>query len=447
MPIDTTIHVLASRVFFGDTLAFHIFFALLGVGLPLLASFFEFLGAYFNDKDFTTMARRMGYAMAVLFITGAISGTIVSVQLNLLFPHFMAFANKIIGLPFVLEGFAFTVEAVFLGVYLFSWDRLDKWTHWWCSVPLVIGSTGSAVLITMVNSFMNAPQGFTVYGDQPVNISPIAAMFNRAFPYEALHSIPAYYLTATFAIAGIMAFMLLKSSVRKDPERSRFYKKILTTTLGVAFFFACFVGILGDLSGKYLERNEPLKLAAAESIYQTQPDAPLRLAGYVGNDDLHGGITIPGGLSYILYDGNLQGVVQGLDSFDPSTWPPLFIHYFLDLMVLIGMFLGAVPLLYFVLYKYKRSFAFSWPMLWLILLGSFSAFCAVEFGWMVTEIGRQPYIIRGVMTVSQAVTSASQVPIFGAIFPLFYVLLFVITAWLLISHYRKPMDSIPVTHH
>lgn len=447
MPIDTTIHVLASRVFFGDTLAFHIFFALLGVGLPLLVSFFEFLGAYFNDKDFMAMARRMGYAMIVLFITGAISGTIVSVQLNLLFPHFMAFANKIIGLPFVLEGFAFTVEAVFLGVYLFSWDRLDKWTHWWCSVPLVIGSTGSAILITMVNSFMNAPQGFSIYGDQPINISPIAAIFNQAFPYEALHSIPAYYLTATFAIAGIMAFMLLKASVRKDPEKNRFYKKILTTTLGVAFVFACFVGILGDLSGKYLERNEPLKLAAAESIYHTQPDAPLRLAGYVGNDDLHDGITIPGGLSYILYDGNLQGVVRGLDNFDPSTWPPLFIHYFLDLMVLIGIFLGAVPLLYFTLYKYKRSLAFSWPMLWLVLLGSFSAFCAVEFGWMVTEIGRQPYIIHGVMTVSQAVTSASQVPIFGAIFPLFYVLLFIITTWLLISHYRKPMDPVAVTHH
>lgn len=440
MPVDAHAYLMTSRIFMGDTLGFHILFALLGVGLPLLASFFEFLGVYFNDDDYYRMAKRMGYAMAVLFITGAISGTIVSMQINLLWPHFMGFANKIIGLPFVLEGFAFTIEAVFLGVYLFSWDRLDKWTHWWCSVPLVIGSTGSALLITMVNSFMNAPTGFSIYGDQPVNIHPWQAMFNAAFPYEALHSIPAYYLTATFAIAGIMAFLLHKPSVRRDAERSRYYKKIMTTLLAVAFFFACVVGIMGDLSGKYIAQNEPIKLAASESIYQTQANAPLRLGGYADDNELHYAINIPGLLSWLLY-GDTHAVVQGLNSFDPSMWPPLVVHYFLDIMVLIGMFLGAVPLVYFGLYKYKKSLAFSYPVLWFIMIGGGLAFVAVEMGWMLTEIGRQPYIIRGVMTTAQAVTSAQSVPFFASLFPVFYLVLFVTTGWLLLSHYRKPMAS------
>lgn len=179
----------AARALMGDTLGFHIIFALFGVGLPLLISAFEFIGLYFDDRDFTRTARRLSFAMATLFVVGAISGTIVSFQLNLLWPHFMAFASSIIGLPFVLEGFAFLVEAVFLGIYLYSWDKLSPWVHWLCSIPLWVGSGASAFLITTVNGWMNTPAGFTLNPDGTVtNINPWAAMWNPAAPHEILHS-------------------------------------------------------------------------------------------------------------------------------------------------------------------------------------------------------------------------------------------------------------------
>lgn len=434
--------ITAARVLMGDTLGFHIIFALLGVGLPLLVSLFEFIGLYFSDRDFTRTAKRLSFAMATLFVIGAISGTIVSFQLNLLWPHFMAFASPIIGLPFVLEGFAFLVEATFIGIYLYSWDKLSPWIHWLCSIPLWVASGASAFLITCVNGWMNTPAGFTLNADGTVsNIDPWAAMWNPAAPHEILHSMLAYYLTTVFVIAALYAIRLHRRHIRTDSVKAGYYRKILGVLMGFALLLATAVGFAGDENGKFLAREEPIKFAAAESVYHTGPYTPLIFGGYVVPEtaDVRFGLTFPNALSWLAF-GNASAIIQGLDSVAPSNWPPLYVHYFLNLMIMIGVYLGGVPLLFLLTRWYRKDWAFSYPMLWLIMLGGPLAICAVELGWMLTEIGRQPYIIAGIMRTSAAATTNTDIFAFAWIFPALYVLLAMVTWWVLHAHYRKPMD-------
>lgn len=432
-----------ARMLMGDTLAFHILFALLGVGLPLLMSIFEGLGLWYKDDDYRATARAMGFGVTTLFVTGAVSGTIVSFQINLLWPHFMQFANPIIGLPFVLEGFAFLVEGVFLGIYLYSWDRLSPFVHWLCSIPLWLGSFGSAFLITTVNGWMNNPRGFTLLPDDTVtDIQPWVAMFNPTAFYEATHSILAYYLTATFLLAAIFAWQILRARARSTETQLPYYKKILTLLLSLALFFATAVGIAGDESGKHIARTQPIKFAAAESVYQTGPYQPLLWGGYVvpattpdTAPELRYSLTIPNLLSLITFN-SPSATVLGLDAFPREDWPPLFIHYFLNIMITIGVYLGLVPLVFFILRHSRwRAHAFNRPLLWTVIIGSPLAFLAVEMGWMLTEIGRQPYIIKGIMKTSAAVTNNPDIFLFAWIFPVSYAILFGFTWWVLRRHY------------
>ncbi|MEN9413218.1 MAG: hypothetical protein RLZZ342_305 [Candidatus Parcubacteria bacterium] len=430
-----------ARALMGDTLAFHILFALLGVGLPFLMSVFEGLGLWYKDEDYRRTARTMGFAVTALFVTGAVSGTIVSFQINLLWPYFMQFANPIIGLPFVLEGFAFLVEAVFLGIYLYSWDKLSPFAHWLCSFPLWIGSFASAFLITTVNGWMNNPQGFTLAPDGTVsNIQPWVAMFNPTAFYEITHSLLAYYLTATFLVAAVFAWRLLR--IKKTGGNEGYYQKMLTLLLSLALFFATAVGIAGDNSGKHIAQTQPIKFAAAESVYKTGGYQPLVWAGYVvpvrsetEDPDIRYELSFPNALSWLAFD-NPSAVVQGLDAFPRSEWPPLYIHYFLNIMITIGIYLGLVPLVFFLLrHSPWRAYAFNRPLLWAIVAGAPLAFLAVEMGWMLTEIGRQPYIIKGIMRTSEAVTTNTDMLIFAWIFPFAYLVLFAFTWWILRYHY------------
>lgn len=435
---------MAARTLMGDSLGFHIMFALLGVGLPFLMSIFELIGIWRKDADFYRAARGLSFAVATLFVTGAISGTIISFQMNLLWPHFMEFASPIIGLPFALEGFAFLIEALFLGIYLYSWDRLPKWIHWLCSIPVWLASFSSAFLITTVNGWMNTPQGFTLNADGTVsNINPWAALWNPAAPHEILHSVLAYYLTTCFALAAVYAWQLHRRHIRLDAAQSGYYKKLTVFLLAFSLALATAVGLAGDENGKFIAQNEPIKFAAAESVYITGPYTPLIFGGYVvpakDNPQIHYALTFPKVLSWLAF-GNSSAVVRGLDAFNPAHWPPLFVHYFLNIMIVIGVYLGFVPSLFLLLWWRKKTWAFSRPMLWLIILGCPLAFAAVECGWMLTEIGRQPFIIKDIMTTAQAATDNQSVFAFAWIFPSLYMILFALTWWILHAHYRKPKD-------
>jgi len=425
----------------GDSLAFHIAFAFLGVGLPMVISLFELLGIIKKDTEYRAIARRWTFAMSTLFVTGAISGTVVSFQLNLLWPHFMAFAGQVIALPFFMEGFAFFIEAIFLGIYVYTWDRFSPFVHWLCSLPIVLGSAASAFFITTANAFMNSPEGFTYQNGVISDVHPWRAMFNTATPYETSHSILSYYLATCFVLAGLYAFLALRKRVRPQSEKLRIYKKVITPLMIAGLVLAIAVGIAGDISGKYLAEHEPLKFAASEAIIASRTYVPFEYGGFFENGSLTGALTINGGvLSYLAF-GTQSAFVRGLDAFDPSLWPPLWIHYVLDLMVTIGVFFGAVALLFITSLKWRPNTAFGRPMLWAITICAPLAVTAIECGWMLTEIGRQPWAIRGVMTTADAFTSSTSVLQFAFLFPAFYIVLFGVTYYVLRRHYSNSRIS------
>ncbi len=442
----------AGRVFMGDSLGFHILFALFGVGIPLLISLAELIGIFKKDNDFYTMARRWSFAMGTLFVVGAVSGMIISNQLSMLWPNFMALAGRVIGLPFYMEGFAFFIEAIFLGIYLYSWDRFkNKYTHWLCSLPIVLGSLASAFFITTANAWMNSPAGFMYTNGVASNINPIAAMFNKATYTETTHSIVSYYLTTALVFAGIYAWslgfhkhrtkhLLKKKNIipdEREHEKLRTYrKKALVYTMVIGTVFALLMTVTGDQSARYIANNEPLKFAAAEIAEHTQAGAPMEIGGIERNGHLEDAIQIPRLLSFLSF-GRETAVVRGLDSFNPNTWPPLWIHAMFDLMVFFGMYIAFVVTLFFILFFWKRKHAFSHIILGLIVLSGAASFLAMEFGWIVTEVGRQPYVIRGIMTVSQAFTTSKTVIEFGSIFPSIYTILLILTPWILIRHYNR----------
>ena len=428
------------RAFIGTSLAFHIAIALFGVGVPLLISLAELIGITKKDRDFSKMARRWTFAMTTLFAAGAISGTVVAVAFMVLLAPFMAIAGKTIILPFFLETFAFFIEAAFLGIYVFSWDRLKPWIHWLTSLPIVIASAASAFLITTMSAFMSAPQGFTMAGGLVTSADQWTAMWNAAVPTRTGHSILSYYATTAFVFAAMAALALLREKTRERGTAS-YHKRMLSFTLLLGLLFSLGVVATGDQAARFIARYEPQKFAAAEGILETQSHAPLALGGWFDDQRvLHGALVIPDALS-LLIGGAANTVVAGLKAFDPATWPPAIIHYFFDLMALIGGLLLATPILYFAATRWRPRLAHERPMLWLVIATGIASLLAVELGWMLTEIGRQPWTIRGVLLTSNAFTPSPSTALYALAFPVFYVALAGVTLWVLIAHYRHHHDD------
>ena len=402
------------RELMADSLGFHILLALFGVGIPLLVCLAEFWGLYRRDADYLKLARRWSGIMAVLFASGAVSGIIISFQFTVLWGNFLSIASQVVGASFSLEGYAFFVEAIFLGIYLYSWDRLrDRpWLHWACSLPLVAGSAASAFFITTVNSFMNSPAGFTYVDGKVSDVHPWKAIFNLATPTETSHSLAAYYLTTSLCFAAVYAYVLLRRKTAASP----LYKKAFGFLMLFSLLAALAVGLTGDRSARYVAHHEPRKFAAMEDIYTTGPEAPLWIDVF-GHE-----VAIPKLLSMLSY-GSEHATVTGLNDFDPNTWPPRAIHQLFDFMAVSGAVVVGVPALYLWLRRYRPASSLSRPMLWLILIAGPLAVLAVEFGWMVTELGRQPYAITGILTTAAAFSGSVTAVRFGFLFPLLFVML------------------------
>jgi cytochrome d ubiquinol oxidase subunit I len=422
----------AGRALMGDSLGFHLILIIFGVALPLLISGLELYGLITHRPRARALARTWSKALVVLFIAGAVSGTAISMQFNLVWPKFLEFINKPVGLAFALEGTAFMVEAVFLSVYMLSWDRFKPWLHWVLSIPLWVGSFTSAIFITSVNAFMNQPAGFTIGKDGlPTNINVAKAIFNPATFTEVAHSVAAYVCASIFMILALYAWLYIKPRHAKD----RSWMKKLILGLAVAgFLSACLVGVFGDMSARYLARYEPYKLAAAEGQLQTQSHAPLLIGGVVSGGQIKYAIKVPSMLSFLATH-NFGAEVQGLDKTAPVNRPPLVIHYFFDLMVLSGILLVCIPALFLFLYKVKPRWAFNQPFFYVLIALGPCALLATEFGWLLTELGRQPYIVHGYLKVGDALTTNPAVIRLGLMFPLFYVALLTLTVIVL----RKTM--------
>lgn len=416
--------VTAARSLIADTLGFHIIFAALGVGLPLLISSTELFGLVTKRPRAVKLAHAWSKALVILFIAGAISGTIVSLQFSLLWPTFMALAGKVVGLAFALEGFAFLIEALFLGVYMLSWDRFKPWAHWLCSLPIVLGSMASAFFITTVNGWMNTPRGFQLDASgNPVHINTRQAVFNPAAGTEILHSILAYIFATVLVVMAVYAWIAwrhkIKEKIQPDLQRLILGLAIVAVVVGLALSLA------GDQSGKFDAKNEPYKLAAAEGLQTTQNGAPLLIGGVVKSGTVEYAIKVPHLLSW-LATGRINGQVKGLDQTLPADRPPLIIHYFFDAMVLIGIVGVLAPLIY-IFGRWKKSLLTNRYLLVLLVVCGVLGFLGIEFGWMLTEFGRQPYVIRGVMLTKQAATSSRSAVEFGYLFPLFYIALFILS--------------------
>ncbi len=421
-----------ARALMGSTLAIHIIFAVIGMGLPLFISVAELMGIRRNDRDLQLMAQRWTKALVVLFAVGSVTGTAVAFELTLLWPHFMEIAGQTIMLPFAIEGFAFFIEAIFLGLYVYGWDRFkNRRVHWLCSLPIVAASAASGMLITTVNAFMNSPVGFRLDAGQVKDVEPLRAMLNPMAVSEVLHVLVTAYLCVAFLLAGIAAYQLLRG------HSFPYFKKALMLGMSVGFLAAILAVVSGDLSAKDVARYQPAKLAAAEALFETQAQAPLAIGGIVdpNTGQLKDAVEIPGLLSWLAY-GDINQPVQGLNSLPKDQWPPLMIHYAFDGMVGIGFYLFGIGLLFMLALAFRRRWMTNKLLLLGILAGSVLAFVAMELGWMVTELGRQPWILYHMMTVREALTSSPYVAwLFYGLLG-FFVLVSLATIWILVSYFR-----------
>lgn len=409
--------VFFSRVLTETTLSFHIIYATIGVGVPLMIMIAQWVGIRKNDEHYILLARRWARGFVITVAVGVVTGTAIGMQLSLLWPNFMELAGHIIALPLFMETFAFFFEAIFLGIYLYTWDRFENQKkHLLLLIPVAIGASFSAVFITIVNAFMNAPQGFDVVDGALVNINPLLAMFNPAMPTKVAHVVATAYMTSAFVLAAIAAFRLLKGS------NHIYHKKALYLTMKVGLVFSIATAIIGDFSGKYLAEYQPEKLAAAEWHFETEGEAPLMLYGVLDNGEVKYAIKIPYALS-ILAHTNPTAEVIGLDQFPEDERPPLYIHYLFDLMVTIGVGMLALSGLYWLGKQLKWKIVDTRFFRWLIVLGGPASILAIEAGWWLAEVGRQPWILRGLMRVEDAATTSEHVDTMLLLFALLYLVL------------------------
>lgn len=420
------------------TLAFHILFATVGVGVPVFISLAEWIGIRKKDAHYSLMARRWARGFVITVAVGVVTGTCIGLQLSLLWPEFMRLAGNVIGLPLFMETFAFFFEAIFLGIYLYTWNRFSNpYYHWLLTLPIIIGSSASALFITTVNAFMNTPQGFSLENGRLTHIDPIAAMFNPAAPSKVAHVLSSAYLTAAFLLAMIAAFAMLRG--RKD----EYYRKSIRLNMTAGLILAAVTIGVGDMAARFLAAEQPEKLAAAEWHFETGSRAPLVVGGRLdpNTQEVTGAIEIPWALS-LLATHDPDGVVVGLNDIPRDEWPPLYVHYLFDAMVGIGFYLLAVPVLFLALLRLKReNAAYHRWLLAGILAGGPLSLLAIELGWFYAEVGRQPWILRGYLRVSDAATTNAHVDIAFWLFAGLYAVLGIVCLFVLVRLFRnKPAE-------
>ncbi|HVH67605.1 MAG TPA: cytochrome ubiquinol oxidase subunit I [Gemmatimonadales bacterium] len=426
--------LLAARSQMGVSLAFHIVFAVIGIAMPVMMVIAERRWQVTGHAIYLDLAKRWAKGTAILFAVGAVSGTVLSFELGLLWPEFMRLAGPVIGMPFSLEGFAFFTEAIFLGVYLYGWGRISSRAHLWAGVAVAVSGAASGIFVVIANAWMNAPAGFALVNGQAVDVDPLAAMGNAAALPQTIHMTLAAYAATGFAVAGIHAFFLLR-----DPANA-FHRRALEIALIVGAPAAVLQPVSGDFAARHVAVHQPLKLAAAEALFHTQSGAPLTLGGWpdLTARQTHFALELPYGLSLLAFH-DPDAEVRGLDSAPQDEWPNVpAVHLSFQLMVALGTYLAVVALwVAWLAWRGKDLAHHRWLMRAIALATPFG-FVAIEAGWMVTELGRQPWVIYRVLKTSDAVTPMPGLVVPFIAFTLLYCFLGVIVAWLL---YRQIVRS------
>jgi len=414
--LATTLQAARSQMAF--TLGFHIILASLGVALPAMMLIANYRGLRRDDPDALRLAQRWSKAVAVTFAVGAVTGTVLSFEFGLLWPVFTGRFGGVFGVLFAIEGICFFLEAIFIAIYIFGWKRLSPWAHFWTGVPVVITGLGGAFSVVAVNSWMNQPQGFSPTTGKVTSVEPWKVIFNPAVPYEVPHMILAAYLVTGFLVASIYAVGMLRG------RRDRIHRLGLLIPLTVACIATPIQFAVGDTAARAIAKDQPIKFAGMECVQTTSTDVTEYIYGRCTSSGVKGGIGIPGFDSFLVGWSTSTKVV-GLDSVAPDDRPPdnTMLHWAFDTMVGICTVLILLALWLGIGWWRKKDFPQSRWFLRATAVSGVASIVALECGWIVTEVGRQPWIVYNVMRTSDAVTRASGIWVtFGLIVGLYVAL-------------------------
>src|SRR3954467_3895424 len=394
----------AARSQMAFTLGFHIILASLGVALPAMMLIANYRGLRHDDPDALRLARRWAKAGGVTFAVGAVTGTGLSFEFGLLWPGFTGRFGAVFGVLFAIEGICFFLEAIFVAIYIFGWKRLKPWTHFWAGVPIVITGLGGAFSVVAVNSWMNQPQGFSPTSGKVTSVEPLKVIFNDAVPYEVPHMVLAAYLVTGFLVASVYAVAMLRG------RRDRYHRLGLLIPLTVACIATPIQFVVGDSAARAIAKDQPIKFAAMECVQKTSTDVTEYLGGRCTSCGVKGGIAIPG-LDSILVGGSTSTQVTGLDTVPPDDRPPdnTMLHWAFDTMVGICSAMIALGLWLLIVWWRRRDIPKTPWFLRAVAVSGEYAVVALECGWIVTEVGRQPWVVYAVLRTQDAGTQASGV--------------------------------------
>ncbi len=387
------------------TLAAHIILVPLGVSWALMALIANYKGIRHDDAAAIKLAQRWSKYMAVTFAVGAVTGTVLTFEFGLLWPSFMGQWGAAFGIPFAFEGLFFFTEAIFVAIYIFGWRRLKPWTHFWAGVPLPITGILGSVSIVAANAWMNNPSGVTLdSAGNVVHVDPWSVIFNDAMPLMALHMVVAAYVVGGFLIASVYAVGILRG------RRDRYHRLGFLIPFSVAAVAIFAQMAVGDSLARWVYSNQPVKFAAIEMVPQTTSDVPETLFGHLNSDGtVTGGIKIPG-LASILSDPSTgtSTVVDGLNIVPASDEPTIaqvnIVHLAWDVMVGTGTLMCLLAGWYWVSWIFRRRMPQSKLFLRFAAGAGIVSIVALEAGWVVTEVGRQPWIVYNYMKVEDAAT-------------------------------------------
>jgi cytochrome bd ubiquinol oxidase subunit I len=402
MIADAGTNLLAARNQMGFTLGFHIVLACFGVAFPLMMLLAEWYGHRKNDPDALRLARNWSKGVAVLFAVGAVTGTVLSFEFGLLWPRFMDRFGDAFGIAFAIEGLFFFLEAIFIAIYIYGWDRLSPRAHMLAAVPIVISGIGGAFSVIAANAWMNQPQGFDLDSAGHVtNVRPFEVLFNPATGYEFFHMWLAAYIVTGFLIASVYAVGMLKG------RRDRYHRLGLVIPFTVAAIATPIQLFVGDTAARAVADDQPAKFAGFECVYKSGDDQAEHIGGICHDGKVTGAISIPG-LDSLLVGFSTDTYVKGLDQIPDDQEPPALsmLHLAFDTMVGIGTALFLLAVWFAITWWRRRDLPGTPWFLRICAVAGVAAVVALECGWIVTEVGRQPWIVNGFMRTTDAVTPA-----------------------------------------
>jgi len=425
--------LLPARTQMAFTLGFHIILVPLGVAFTFITLVANYRGLKKNDELSLTLARRWSKVAAVLFAVGAVSGTVLTFEMGLLWPELMDRFGAAYGIPFAIEGIFFLLEAIFIAIYIYGWDRMQPWAHFWTGVPVVLSGIGGTLAVVAANAWMNQPGGFDLGKDGRVSsVRPLEVIFNHAFWYEAVHMLLAAYLVAGFLVASIYAMGMLRG------RRDRYHRLGFVIPFTVAAIAMPLQIFVGDLAARAVFHDQPTKFAAIEIVPETGSEIPETIGGWYEDGKVVGPrIEIPG-LASLLSGYSVDTTIKGLNRVPERDRPPVnVVHLAWDVMIGLAFALLALVGWYVVLRRRGRDLAVSRAFLIAASAAGVASVVCMEAGWVVTEVGRQPWVVYKLLRTEDAVTRADGVWVSLGTVLVLYALVGVATVLVLRSMSRR----------